>query len=277
MSKQNNLKDYLTDLYQGIATKKPGASRNPQNFRSEIESIQVGSNATFTEKTFTDNGTYLASSYGADGFSKVVVAIDVEEVSEWDGRITIKDAEGTVVGTVGLAYRKGYGNGEYYYICDGLGTIPYTDIVVGSEYDGLPVKEFKSAAFSSTNITSVVIPNSITSIADDAFYYCQSLARVTIGNGVKTIGVMAFSNCPLLQSITLPEGLTSIGQMAFYGCRGLKSIVMPKSIVSIANQAFGVCENLKDVYYGGSEAEWNAIAIGTDNDPLKNATIHFNS
>lgn len=42
MSKQNNLKDYLTDLYQGIATKKPNASKNPQDFRSEIESIVTG-------------------------------------------------------------------------------------------------------------------------------------------------------------------------------------------------------------------------------------------
>ena len=43
MSKQNNLKDYLTDLYEGIASKKPGASRNPQDFRQEIESIEGGS------------------------------------------------------------------------------------------------------------------------------------------------------------------------------------------------------------------------------------------
>ena len=42
MSKENNLKDYLTDLYEGIASKKPGASRNPQDFRQEIESIEGG-------------------------------------------------------------------------------------------------------------------------------------------------------------------------------------------------------------------------------------------
>ena len=44
MSKENNLKDYLTDLYGGIASKKPDASRNPQNFRAEIEAIETGSN-----------------------------------------------------------------------------------------------------------------------------------------------------------------------------------------------------------------------------------------
>jgi hypothetical protein len=57
MSKQDNLKDYLTDLYQGIASKKPNASRNPQNFRREIESIETGITPT-GDLSITKNGTY---------------------------------------------------------------------------------------------------------------------------------------------------------------------------------------------------------------------------
>lgn len=242
MSKTDNLKDYLEDLYQGIVSKKPGASKNPQDFRREIESIVGGSN-----------------------------------IPEWDGSSTVEDENGEIVSTEGLAYRLGYGNGEYYYICDGLGTTSDTDIVIASEYDGKAVKELKSDAFANTNITSVVIADSLTSIADSAFYYCQTLARVTIGKGVKSIGVMSFSNCPLLTSITLPEGVTSIGMQAFMGCRGLKSIVIPKSVVSVASQAFSYCSNLTDVYYSGTEAEWNAITFGSDNTQLTNATIHYNS
>lgn len=73
MSKQNNLKDYLTDLYEGISTKRPNASRNPQNFRAEIESIESGK-AKLQEKTLTANGVYPPDS-GYDGFSKVTVDV----------------------------------------------------------------------------------------------------------------------------------------------------------------------------------------------------------
>lgn len=86
MSKRDNLKDYLTDLYQGIASKKPGASRNPQDFRAEIESIQTGgggSSSTLIEKTFAQNGTYFASSYGADGFSKVIVDTEIVDTTTY--------------------------------------------------------------------------------------------------------------------------------------------------------------------------------------------------
>lgn len=72
MSKQNNLKDYLTDLYQGIASKKPGASRNPQNFRSEIESIKGGGDPW--DETFTLIG--IPTGDDAPGGGEIVI-IDV--------------------------------------------------------------------------------------------------------------------------------------------------------------------------------------------------------
>ena len=75
MSKENNLKDYLTDLYAGIATKKPDASRNPQNFRAEIESIMVETEPNFTTLVTEANGTFTPDTYGADGFDKVVVTV----------------------------------------------------------------------------------------------------------------------------------------------------------------------------------------------------------
>ena len=65
---------------------------------------------------------------------------------------------------------------------------------------------------------------SITSIGDEAFYYCRSLASVTIPNSVTSIGDEAFYSCSGLASITIPNSVTSIGDKAFYGCYGLESV-----------------------------------------------------
>lgn len=88
MSKQNNLKDYLTDLYEGISTKRPNASRNPQNFRAEIESIESGK-AKLQEKTLTANGVYPPDS-GYDGFSKVTVDVAGKTLKKFDGTVVIE-------------------------------------------------------------------------------------------------------------------------------------------------------------------------------------------
>ena len=57
----------------------------------------------------------------------------------------------------------------------------------------------------------------------------------------------------------------------------LTNITIPNSVTSIDKQAFSNCTSLKDVYYAGSESDWENIAIDSGNDTLKSATIHYNS
>ena len=134
-----------------------------------------------------------------------------------------------------------------------------------------------SSAFTNcANLAEVKIPESVTSIGSSAFHDCVSLASITIPSSVTSIGESAFRYCISLTSITIPENVTSIGNYAFRLCTGLKSIVIPDSVASIGTQAFDRCDVLSDVYYTGSEAEWSAISIGTTNEPLTNATIHYN-
>ena len=87
-------------------------------------------------------------------------------------------------------------------------------------------------------ITSVKIPDSVTSIGSSAFRDCRRLQSVTIGNGVKSIGSYAFRNCSSLTSITIPDSVTSMYWNAFSGCRGLKTVTIGNGVKSIGNRAF---------------------------------------
>ena len=95
---------------------------------------------------------------------------------------------------------------------------------------------------------NTIIPNSVTSIGNSAFYNCTGLTSITIPNSVTSIGDNAFRYCSGLTSITIPNSVTSIGHSAFYNCTGLTSITIPNSVTSIDGYAFEGCSNLTDVY-----------------------------
>ena len=93
------------------------------------------------------------------------------------------------------------------------------------------------------SLTSITIPDSVTSIGYYAFFYCRSLTSITIPDSVTSIGNYAFSNCRSLTSITIPDSVTSIGNDAFYGCSSLKTISLScKSSLKKSN--FGKQANL---------------------------------
>nr|MCR5818357.1 leucine-rich repeat domain-containing protein [Prevotella sp.] len=71
-----------------------------------------------------------------------------------------------------------------------------------------------------------------------AFFVCSGLTSVTIPNSVTSIGDQAFYNCSGLASVTIPNSVTSIGSHAFHGCRGLTSVTIPNSVTSIGSGAF---------------------------------------
>ncbi len=148
--------------------------------------------------------------------------------------------------------------------------IPSTVNYNGKSYSVTSIKE---SAFSNYNrfildkdtivrgVTSVTIPNSVTSIGGYAFYGCTGLTSVTIGNSVTSIGDGAFGGCKGLTSITIPNSVTSIGGSAFHGCKGLTSVTIGNSVTSIERNAFYDCRALTSVTIPNSvtSAERNAF------------------
>jgi len=98
-----------------------------------------------------------------------------------------------------------------------------------------------------TELTSLRIPDSVTSIGFAAFSGCTSLTTVNIPDGVTTIEGDLFGHCSSLDSITIPDGATSIGNGAFWGCDSLTSINIPADVESIGGIALAHCAGLESI------------------------------
>ncbi len=103
-----------------------------------------------------------------------------------------------------------------------------------------------------SSLTGITIPDRVTDIGDDAFSDCSSLMSITIPDSVTDIGVAAFFNCSSLTSIDFGDNsqLTNIGDWAFAGCDSLMSIAIPDGVKSIGYSAFSVCDSLTNIDFG---------------------------
>ncbi len=230
-------------------------------------------------------GTLDASALGA-GRNLTGYFVDEKNTAytSVDGILFSKD------GTVLVAYPQGKNDTSY--------SIPESVTCIASD------------AFGGSRLTSVTIPESVTSIRLGAFFRCNGLTSITIPKSVVSIGDLALADCANLSNIyadeentvytsvdgilfnkekttlaiypsgrkntsyRIPGGVTSIGDYAFDGC-GLTSVTIPGSVTSIGSSAFSGCPSLKDVYYAGTQTQWDAVQIGDYNGPLFKATLHF--
>ena len=225
-------------------------------------------NTTITSVTIPANVTEI----GANAFAGCTNLTSVNYEGDWSN-LTIQSGNPAVEDAVNAQLF------DFEFIPNNTAVIvkkyngTAADVTIPSHYKGKPVTMIDHAAFHDSAVTSVTIPDSVTSIPDDAFAFCSQLTNISIPNSVTFIGFSAFNSCTSLKSITLPSSLSTIQSSAFYNCGNLETIRIPVSVTFIGNYAFAGCPSSMTVTYPGSKTQWDAITKGSNNDVLENNLI----
>lgn len=225
-------------------------------------------NTTITSVTIPDSVTEI----GANAFAGCTKLTSVNYIGDWRN-LTIQSGNPAVEDAVNAQLF------DFAFTPDNTAVIVIrykgtaADVTIPSRYQGKPVTAIDHAAFHDSAVTGVTIPDSVTSIPDDAFAYCSNLTNISIPNSVTFIGFSAFNSCTSLKSITLPSSLSTIQSSAFYNCGNLETIRIPVSVTFIGNYAFAGCPSSMIVTYSGSKKQWDAITKGSNNDVLENNLV----
>lgn len=187
-------------------------------------------------------------------------------------------------------------DGLSFYNCPKLTTVELPD--------GLERINYR-AFYNCTALTDVTFPDNLITIGKEAFFSCTSLERVVLPDGmhdvavegsedvIPAIGTIAFSMCSRLKLAVLGEGITTIESGVFGGCTSLETIYLPATLTKIKGNvadvyphAFYATPSLVNVYFAGTEEEWQTVLSGiddtvyggvSDNSSVLNANKVFNT
>ena len=242
-----------------------------------------------TSITIPDSVTSIGDSafYGCSGLRSVTIGSGVTSIGSYafyncSGLTSIKIPDsvtsiggGAFSGTAYYNDDSNWENGTVLYIGNYLIEAKSSISGVYSIRDN--TKVIAGGAFQYCyRLTSITIPDSVTSIGYMAFYDCSGLEHITVEKGNPIYRserdcLIDFSTQTLIlgcKNSVIPNGVTSIGGYAFSGCSGFTSITIPDSVTSIGSNAFYGRSSLETVYYQGTAEAWGNISIDSFNEYL---------
>ena len=208
--------------------------------------------------TVNHNGNnYSVTSIGENAF---YLCLDLTSVEIPNSVTTIESYAfwACEMSSITIGYSVNYIGGHAFYGCYNLTSMNFTGTLADwcritfVDDQSNPLSYCFHLIINNVEITSLVIPDSITEIKPFAFHSCRGLTSVTISDNVTTIGKMAFASCINISSLNLGHSLTTIGQSAFSYCMGLTSVIIPNSVITIGDSAFIMCTGLTSVTIGNS-------------------------
>ena len=209
---------------------------------SGLTSVTINSNAI------------LSKNYSWDNNLKIIFGEQVKEYNIGNGVTSIdgsafRGCSGLTSVIIGNSVKSiGW---DAFRDCSGLKRAEFTSIeslckISFVNVDSNPLSYAKHLYINGEEVKDVMIPNNVSSL-NYTFCGCSALTSVTIPDGVTSIGDCTFCYCSGLKTINIPNSVTSIGNSAFWDCSGLTSITIPESVTSISYSAFAYCSGLTSV------------------------------
>lgn len=258
----------------------PGKADSVYQMPETVKRVEAGAfqgAANLTDITLSSHLTRIgiAGFYGCSGLTSIELPETVEYVCE------SAFAQCSSLTAVSLPAQQTIIPKDIFRGCTSLQYVELSD----------GITEIGSGAFSCSGIQTVIIPDSVRTVGDNAFGGCASLESVYLPAGITQIGDYTFNKCSVLKEITIPESVTSIGYSAFRGCIALNTVAVPDSVTAIGDYAFygctglasanigsgvgsvgsGVfygCDALTGIAYNGTAEKWASVTVGTDNKVL---------
>ena len=208
---------------------------------NKLISLIIPDNVTNIDESSFENCSSLSSitipdsveTIGVNSFKNVSTVGDLYCSDEWYNKLTQKQ-----ITNLGNVYN--WRRNEQQIEGD-------TIYWIGDEKHRILVKGELDGSIIPRDVTKVIVGNSVTSIKQGAFYYCQNLSSVTLPESISIINDSTFGECKSLSSITIPDGVNYIGAGAFRECSNLSSIIIPDGVTNIDAMAFQNCTKLSTV------------------------------
>ena len=188
----------------------------------------VGTNSSSSAATFTLS--WDSKKGGVCFSSKYNLTYDVVYWGILDSFISVKS-------------NQAYLNNGIYYILN----CQEKTALVSKTWEGSKYKKYSGDIVIPDTVHYYEDKYAVTAIRNDGFYNCSDLTSVTLPEGITSLGENCFYNCGKLTSVTLSEGITSLGKNCFYKCSKLTSVTLPKNITSLGDSCFKDCSSLTNI------------------------------